>query len=239
MKLVVGLGNPGPRYADTRHNVGFRIVTELARRHGIVLDRNRFGGRFGAGRVDGIDVGLLLPETFMNQSGAAVAAAVDALGITAPDLMLVVDDLDMPFGRLRIRHGGGHGGHNGLRDILAELAGEDVPRLRFGVGRPGPGTSAIDHVLGAFTPDECEILPERVGHAVSALECAVVDGVERAMNRFHQRAAPDIDMADATHPENTTVAREPGRQPVKSPKTQTDVAQGTDCGDPHGHGTTE
>ena len=137
MKLIVGLGNPGPRYRLTRHNVGVRVLDAVASGAGIALCERRFSGRFGEGALGGERVGLLAPETWMNRSGEAVAQALAALPSVDPafDLFVVFDDADLPLGRLRVRARGSSGGHNGLADILDRLGSEAVPRLRFGIGR--------------------------------------------------------------------------------------------------------
>jgi PTH1 family peptidyl-tRNA hydrolase len=188
VKLVVGLGNPGPEYAETRHNVGFRILERLAARHGIGLRRERrFSGLFGDGVANGVAVGLLEPHTFMNRSGQAVVAAVDALplGDLASDLVVVYDDLDLPFGRLRVRPGGGAGGHNGLGDIQEKLGRNDFPRLRFGIGRPAAGEDPVAYVLAPFDAEQRAALDARATLAVEALEAILAEGVAVAMNRFN------------------------------------------------------
>jgi PTH1 family peptidyl-tRNA hydrolase len=190
VKLVVGLGNPGPEYEPTRHNVGFRAVERLAARHAIALaPEKRLHGRFGAGRIGGCEVGILEPATWMNRSGRAVLAALEAHPLDpAADLLVVYDDLDLPFGRLRLRPGGGAGGHNGLGDVQEQLGRSDFPRLRFGVGRPPPGQDAVGYVLAPFDADEAQRLPERLDAACDAIEAALADGVERAMNRVNAPA---------------------------------------------------
>lgn len=188
MKLVVGLGNPGPEYAETRHNVGFRIVERLAARHAIRLRRERrFHGLFGDGVVRGVAVGVLEPHTWMNLSGRAVVAAVDALplGDLASDLVVAYDDLDLPFGRLRVRPGGSAGGQKGLADVQERLARSDFPRLRFGIGRPAPGADPVEHVLAPFADAERAALDAHLDLAADALEAILVDGVAAAMNRFN------------------------------------------------------
>jgi PTH1 family peptidyl-tRNA hydrolase len=188
VKLVVGLGNPGPEYADTRHNVGFRIVERLAERHGIGLRRERrFAGLFGDGLANGVALGLLEPHTWMNLSGKAVVAAVDALplGDLASDLIVVYDDLDLPFGRLRVRPGGSAGGHNGLADIQERLGRSDFPRLRFGIGRPPPGEDPVEYVLAPFAPEQLALLDARLSLAADAIEAILAEGVALAMNRFN------------------------------------------------------
>jgi len=186
--LVVGLGNPGPEYADTQHNVGFRVVERLAERHGIGLRRERrFSGLFGDGIANGVAVGLLEPHTWMNLSGQAVLAAVDALpiGDLASDLVVVYDDLDLPFGRLRVRPGGGAGGHNGLADIQERLGRSDFPRVRFGIGRPPPGEDPVEYVLAPFAAEQRAALDARIALAADAIEAILAEGVAIAMNRFN------------------------------------------------------
>jgi len=188
VRLVVGLGNPGPEYADTRHNVGFRVVERLAARWGVALARNRpLRARYGEGTLDGLPVGLLEPWTWMNLSGRAVLAAVRELPLADPsrDLLVVYDDLDLPFGRLRIRPGGGAGGHNGLADIQDRLQRSDFPRLRFGIGRPPPGADPVEYVLAPFDEAQARALDERLELAADAVEAILHDGVEAAMNRFN------------------------------------------------------
>jgi PTH1 family peptidyl-tRNA hydrolase len=195
VKLVVGLGNPGPRYARTRHNAGFRIVERFAERHAIALASERFGGRFGRGRVPGpagepLDVGVLEPQEFMNRSGDAVALALAKLPVEDParDLMLALDDVDLPFGRLRLRPGGGAAGHKGLAHVIERLGREDLPRLRFGLGRPSPAIpiDTADWVLQRFGDDEERLLPALVDQAAGALDCWLREGLPAAMNRFNR-----------------------------------------------------
>ncbi len=192
MKLVVGLGNPGPEYADSRHNAGFRVVAELARRHGIALSRERrLLGRFGRGRVCGIETGLLEPHTYMNRSGEAVVAATTEFPLAelGSDLVVVYDDLDLPFGRLRIRPGGGAGGQKGLADIQNRLGRNDFPRLRVGIGRPPSGDDPVDYVLAPFDAEQQAGLTEVLERAADAVEVILTDGVQLAMNRFNASPA--------------------------------------------------
>ena len=162
MKLVVGLGNPGSRYAGTRHNAGFRVAECFAARHAIALDSRSFGARFGRGRIPtpaggSLDVGVLEPQEFMNRSGDAVALALSMLPVEDPsrDLLVTLDDIDLPFGRLRLRAGGGAAGHKGLEHLIERLGRSDLPRLRFGIGRPlhrstsPPGCSSLFARAGA------------------------------------------------------------------------------------------
>jgi len=192
VKLVVGLGNPGRRYAPTRHNAGFRIAERFADDHGIDLSRRRFAGRLGCGQLlghggEGIDVCVLEPETFMNHSGESVASALRELPVEHPDqdLLVVLDDVDLPFGRLRIRPAGGSGGHRGLESIIACLGSEVFPRLRFGIDRPADALDTAEYVLEEFSPSEAAGLDEYVANAANALEAMVVDGIRAAMNRYN------------------------------------------------------
>jgi PTH1 family peptidyl-tRNA hydrolase len=187
VKLIVGLGNPGKRYARTRHNVGVRVIEAVAARAGVTLGAGRFSGRFGAGALAGEPVALLAPETFMNRSGEAVAAALAGLPALDParDLLVVFDDADLPLGRLRLRASGSSGGHNGLSDVLEQLASEDVPRLRFGIGRPSEPQGTVDFVLERFAPAEEELLARAVPRAADAVESFVREGIAAAMNRFN------------------------------------------------------
>ncbi len=190
MKLVVGLGNPGRRYAQTRHNAGFRIVDRFASRHRIELSTAKFRGRFGRGRALGLDIGILCPETFMNLSGQSVAEALRFLPVedAARDLLVALDDVDLPFGRLRLRRAGGSGGHKGLDDVLEQLGTRDLPRLRFGVGRPEAGACAdtVDYVLEPFSKQEEAALPALIDAASDAIESCLVDGIDAAMNRHNR-----------------------------------------------------
>ena len=196
MKLVVGLGNPGPRYAGTRHNVGLRVVAALAHRLAIPIDRQRFHGLFGRASVEGVgEVGFLLPLTFMNRSGDSVAQAVHALGVepglplAASDVLVCYDDLDLPFAQLRLRSAGGAGGHNGIAHVIDALATPDVARLRVGVGRPPFGEDAIDYVLGDFAPEQEAQLPVCLERAGEAILCGLREGLGPAMSEFNRGAA--------------------------------------------------
>ena len=198
MKLVVGLGNPGPRYAETRHNVGFRIVEHLAARHDIALGARKFEARFGRGRIADHDVALLLPETWMNRSGRSLAAALRMLPLDDPsrDLLVAVDDLDLPFARLRLRAAGGAGGHRGLEDLIDHLGGGAFARLRFGIGRPPPELDPVDYVLRPFDASERAELGAALERAADAAEAVLRDGVELAMNRVNSVPSPDPEPPD-------------------------------------------
>ena len=187
MKLVVGLGNPGPKYVGTRHNVGFAIARALADRWSVALRPSEHQGDFGRARVNGCDVGLLRPTTFMNTSGVSVRSVVEAHAPVLPaDVLAVYDDLDLPFGRLRLRAGGGSGGHRGILSIASELGSEDFPRLRFGIGRPQNGQDVVEYVLAPFSDDEARRLDAAVGHAADAVEAMIFGDPARAMEEFNR-----------------------------------------------------
>ena len=198
MQLVVGLGNPGPRYAATRHNIGFRIVEGFAERHGIAISEERFLGRFGRGPgprsgATRLDVAVLEPQTFMNLAGDSVADAVQQLRLedVAAELLVVFDDVDLPFGRLRVRPGGGAGGHRGLAHVIECLGRSDFPRLRFGVGRPPGLLETADYVLQPFSPEEEVGVGARLVAAIDALDAALAEGIGPAMNRVNRDPASE------------------------------------------------
>lgn len=184
MHLVVGLGNPGTRYAKTRHNVGFRVVERLAGRGGSSTDKKLFGALVGDAVLGGKKATLAMPQQFMNVSGQPTASLLGYYKVPAADLVVVHDDMDLPLGRLRVRVGGGHGGHNGIRDIQRTCGAEFV-RIRMGVGRPPPQWDPADYVLSSFTPEEEPVVQSMVDTAADAVESVVRDGVTAAMNRFN------------------------------------------------------
>jgi PTH1 family peptidyl-tRNA hydrolase len=187
VRLVVGLGNPGPRYARTRHNAGRLAVEELARRLGAGRPASRFGGRLADVRGPRGPVTLLLPETYMNLSGDSVGPCAGSLKLAPEQVLVVHDEIDLPFGEVRGKTGGGHGGHNGLRS-LKRVLGSDYPRVRIGVGRPGPdwpGDQA-DWVLARFSEPEPEV-EALVGLAADMIEVVLEGGMDEAIARFHAR----------------------------------------------------
>jgi PTH1 family peptidyl-tRNA hydrolase len=186
VKLIVGLGNPGSKYEGTRHNIGFMVARRLAEQYGIALKRQGHQGIYGVGRIAEIEAMVLLPQTFMNVSGTSVTSAYKSLGIPPGDLIVIHDDIDLPFSRLRLRVGGGHGGHNGIRSIVATLGTGDFCRLKIGVGRPQTGEVA-DHVLGNFDAAERQQLPELLVLAAQVIETIVTRGSTAAMNEFNNQ----------------------------------------------------
>ncbi|MGA2030720.1 MAG: aminoacyl-tRNA hydrolase [Thermoguttaceae bacterium] len=185
MKLVVGLGNPGRRYEQTRHNVGFVVVTQLARRYGIGGAKAKFQGEVVEADLEGHKSLLLTPWTYMNRSGASVLAARDFFKIANEDLLVVCDDLNLSPAKLRIRSGGSAGGQKGLEDIVRRLGTEEFPRLRVGIGSPPPGRDWADYVLQRFTAQELPEMEQSVARAVEAVVLWAREGVQTCMNRYN------------------------------------------------------
>ena len=181
--LIVGLGNPGLKYAATRHNVGFRCIDVLAERAGISLNDRRKHAELGRGTLAGIPVVLAKPRTFMNASGLAARYLLDRFGTSPERMLVVVDDLDLPLGTIRLRGAGSSGGHRGLDSISAEARTGAYPRLRIGIGRPDAG--AVAHVLSRFAPAEEATLAEALARAADAAEVWAEHGVDAAMNQFN------------------------------------------------------
>jgi PTH1 family peptidyl-tRNA hydrolase len=192
MHLVVGLGNPGSQYQDNRHNLGFMVVDELLARARASAPRAKFGAELVEGTLGGKRVLFCKPMEFMNLSGQAVARVAGFWKIPVADTIVVHDELDVPFGRLKLGVGGGHGGHNGLRSLIADLGDPGFARVRVGIGRPLPGRDAADYVLTDFSRAEAKELTELRALAADAVEAIVVHGVPAAMNRFNGKAqSPD------------------------------------------------
>ena len=189
IRLVAGLGNPGPEYAATRHNAGFRFADELARRHGGRLKtERRYGGDAGRITVGGTDLWLLKPMDYMNRSGGPIRALCDYLRIPASEVLVAHDDLDLVPGAVRLKRGGGDGGHNGLADAITHL-GEDFWRLRFGIGRPEHRDEVIGYVLQRPAADDEALLATAVRLAADEFPRLLTEGAEKVMNRLHRRSA--------------------------------------------------
>jgi PTH1 family peptidyl-tRNA hydrolase len=184
MKLVVGLGNPGKKYAGTRHNVGFAVVAALAEGPGVSAFQNRFDARVAEWIEGDEKVLLLAPETYMNLSGRSVRQAVDFYQVPADNLLVVCDDINLPLGKLRFRARGTHGGHNGLRDVQNHLGTTEYSRLRIGVGAP-PEEGTVDHVLGRFRPSEKPVIEEAIRMAVEGAVLWVHQGIQKCMNQYN------------------------------------------------------
>jgi len=186
MWLVVGLGNPGAKYQDTRHNAGFLVVDEVARRWGMSAGKSQLGALRARGDIARNPVVVAKPQTYMNRSGGPAGALQRFYGVAADRVVVIHDELDLPFGTVRIKRGGGHGGHNGLRDLHDEIDADFV-RVRVGISRPPPGCDAAAYVLADFSKGEREALPRVIDRCADAVEAIVTDGVTNAMNALNVR----------------------------------------------------
>jgi len=191
MRLIIGLGNPGLRYTRNRHNAGFMCINYFARQHGIPWDKKQGKARVGMGEVSGVKVMVARPQTYMNSSGESVSLLVKRYKVELNDLIIIHDDLDLPLGKIRIRHDGGSGGHKGMKSIVASLGSPDFIRLRVGIGRPTDAESnrseaeIIDYVLSDFTPGEKRVISEIMPRVSDALTCLLSEGLTVAMNKFN------------------------------------------------------
>jgi len=192
-QLIVGLGNPGPKYDRTRHNVGFDVVDALARIWQISLsDQKRFQGMYGETTLASCGkIRLLKPQTYMNRSGQAIRATLDWYKLPPQSVLVIYDDMDLPLGRMRLRLGGSAGSHNGMKSAIAHLGGQDFPRLRIGIGSPKDASTgdkdSISHVLGKFSPSETQWISDVILLAVDAVELSLRQGVEKAMSLYNGR----------------------------------------------------
>lgn len=186
MNVIVGLGNPGEQYRDTRHNAGLNVVAALARAHGVRLRAGRGDFMSGSGSIAGHTMKLVLPLCYMNVSGSAVVEALSSLGGSADDLVIVCDDVNLPLGRLRFRWSGSDGGHNGLASIIRALGTERFARLRLGVGDAPAGVDRVDYVTEPFEREETGDVEAMTNRAVEALELLVARGIEAAMNEYNR-----------------------------------------------------
>ncbi|MEM8673097.1 MAG: aminoacyl-tRNA hydrolase [Cyanobacteria bacterium P01_G01_bin.67] len=186
-ELIVGLGNPEPKYDKTRHNIGFAAVDELAKIWQMPLKENkRFQGSFAEGVTSGGQkVRLLKPLTYMNRSGQSVRAVTDWYKVPTQSVLVVYDDMDLPVGRLRLRLSGSAGGHNGMKSIISHLGGKDFPRLRIGIGKSDGKKATVSHVLGKFTPEESQTIEEILYVSIKAIELGLKEGIEKSMNRYN------------------------------------------------------
>jgi len=185
-RLIVGIGNPGPEYARTRHNVGFRVVDLLAKQLGVKVEEAKFKGIFAVAGLDGLRVGLLKPLTYVNLSGQSVSEAVKKLGLTTEQILVVLDDAQLPLGKLRLRAKGSSGGHKGLQSIIDALGTENIPRLRVGIGSPPEGMDMAAFVLSPFEPEEEAVISQAVEAAAEAAKVWAKEGIETAMQRFNR-----------------------------------------------------
>ena len=188
IQLIVGLGNPGPDYASTRHNAGFWFVEEWSRRDGFGFrGESKFRGATAQCTVNGRDCRIFKPSTYMNHSGQAVAALVGFYRIPLPEILVVHDEIDLPVGVVRLKRDGGHGGHNGLRDLIQQLGGNDFHRLRIGVAHPGHPDDVTDYVLQRPSTADRALIDQSIDAALSVLPDLLGDNIERAMQELHSR----------------------------------------------------
>ena len=187
LRLLVGLGNPGTDYANTRHNAGFLVVDDIAETWSIAIHQKKFNAELGRGSVNGIDTMLMKPQTYMNRSGLPVRQVSDYFKISYRDMLVIHDDIDLEFGRLKIKMKGGHGGHNGVRSLIDALGEDAFVRLRVGVGRSGNEGNVVNHVLGTFNQQEKASLDKVIKRARDAVETILCDGAKEGMNRFNDR----------------------------------------------------
>jgi len=183
LSLVVGLGNPGSRFEGTRHNIGFMVVERLAERHGLRFKGSKHRADIARGPVAGVSTMLAMPLTYMNESGSAVSRLAAYYRVPLERLLVVYDEIDLPYGTIRLRPSGSSAGNRGIGSIIQALGSEEFARLRLGVGRPR--SEAVSHVLGRFSPEEARVLPRLLDVACDTVETVLVEGVEAAMNRFN------------------------------------------------------
>lgn len=186
-KLIVALGNPGAKYANTRHNVGWMILDALAERHNVSVTKSGFHGLYGEMHwPDPADkVILLKPITYMNLSGRSVAPAAHFFKVSPEEILVIHDDMDLELGRLRLRPKGSSGGHNGVKSVIQELGTQEFPRLKVGIGRPDPGWDPADWVLAPFRPEEAAVIGQVIPRAVEAVESFLSEGILKAMTRYN------------------------------------------------------
>jgi PTH1 family peptidyl-tRNA hydrolase len=187
LKLIVGLGNPGPEYARTRHNAGFWLVDELARRvGGTFRSESRHQGELAKVRIDGAEVWLLKPMSFMNRSGGPVQSVANFYKVPVESILVAYDDLDFLPGVIKLKQGGGAAGHNGIRDIAPQV-GDQFWRLRIGIGHPGDRAAVLNYVLGRPSADEAHLIEDAIGAGLDVVPSLISEGGQKAMHRLHTR----------------------------------------------------
>lgn len=187
LQLIVGLGNPGEAYRQTRHNAGFMVLEKLSATYDIETGRRKYQTVFGRGRIEQEEVLLVKPLAYMNSSGPPVRRLADYHRISAGDMLVIHDDIDLAFGRIKIKKKGGHGGHNGLRSLMDAFGSGDFARLRVGIGRSEKQRSVTDHVLGDYSKSEMGLLDRIIAGARDAVVTILTRGITEAMNRFNDR----------------------------------------------------
>lgn len=183
MFLIVGLGNPGIQYENTRHNIGFKVIDNISKEYNIEINRQKFKGVYGEGFINGEKVILLKPTTYMNLSGESIREVVDFYKLTCEDIVVIYDDISLDVGRLRIREKGSAGGHNGIKSIIAHLGTDVFTRIKVGVGQPN--VDLVNYVLGKFTDEEMEVLSESIDASTKAVSEIIKNDVNTAMNKFN------------------------------------------------------
>ncbi|TCK87868.1 PTH1 family peptidyl-tRNA hydrolase [Natranaerovirga hydrolytica] len=187
MYLVVGLGNPGMKYAATRHNIGFEVVERFAYEHNIKLNKKKYHAKYGTGNINGEKVMVVQPQTYMNRSGESVLLFADFFKISMDNILVIYDDTSLDLGKIRIRKKGSAGGHNGIKNIIAHLNAQDFPRIKVGVGEKPPGWDLADYVLGRFSKEEMDIIIPAIKRASDSIETYIKDGVDAMMNLYNNK----------------------------------------------------
>ena len=185
MYLIVGLGNPESEYANTRHNMGFDTINEIAKKNNITVTKNKFKGLYKTGIIEGKKVILLKPQTYMNLSGESIKEIVDFYNIKPEEIIVIYDDIDIEKGKIKIRKKGGPGSHNGMKSVIQELNSTEFGRIRVGIGKPQFKNDMINYVIGSIPKEEQEILQQGVKKAVEAIEEILKNGIDIAMNKFN------------------------------------------------------
>jgi len=185
LKLIVGLGNPGSEYEHTRHNIGFEVIDALSEANGLPLDKLKFNAQFGKGKIEGMDILLVKPLTYMNLSGEALSPIMNFYQVTIEDILVVYDDLDLPIGKIRLREKGSAGGHNGIKSIIQHLGSQDFKRIRVGIGRPSGREKVIDYVLKRFNKEDQPTVDSAVDQSRQACEEWLTTPFLKVMNAYN------------------------------------------------------
>jgi PTH1 family peptidyl-tRNA hydrolase len=200
LRLIIGLGNPDLRYQSTRHNIGFLVIDKLASDYNISMSMKGFDACFGKGKIGNIPVLLAKPQTYMNLSGVSAKKLIDYFKIDLEDLIIVHDDIDLPFETIRLKEGGGHAGHKGLISIIDHLGDMEFIRVRIGIGKPADRSMVEQYVLEPFTEDEMKLLPRITASANDALTMIISSGIQAAMNHYNERIPNPLNKSDDTLP---------------------------------------
>ena len=187
LSVIIGLGNPGPRYENTRHNVGFDTIDRLSKKHNIAITKIKHKAIIGDGNIEGRRVLLVKPQTFMNLSGESVREIVEWYKVPVKNIIIIYDDIDLPVGKIRIRPKGSAGTHNGMRSVIYQIQSEDFPRIRIGVNKPPQGWDLADFVLSKFSADERKDVEDAIENAADAVEVILKSGIDKAMNRYNNK----------------------------------------------------